>query len=68
MGLKDEELTPQQIEIQRRMTPTEKLAVADSLYRTAWSLKVARLQMLHPEWTREQIDQEVRRIFVSAHT
>lgn len=43
------------IEILRRMTPEEKLAVMRSLVRQAYALKEAGMRALHPELTEEEI-------------
>ena len=47
----------------RRMTTSQKLAVMHSLWRQAWSLKVAGVQGHHPDWSAEQVAAEVREIF-----
>ena len=52
--------------ILRRMTPAQKLAVMDALWRQAWNLKVAGVRMQHPEWTGEQVAARVREIFRGA--
>ncbi len=52
--------------ILRRMTPMQKLAVMDALWRQAWNLKAAGVRMQYPEWTSEQVAARVREIFRSA--
>lgn len=52
--------------ILRRMTPVQKLAVMDALWRQAWNLKAAGVRMQYPEWTGEQVAARVREIFRSA--
>ena len=46
----------------RAMSPAEKLKVADGLWRDARGLTEAGVVRRHPEWTREQIQQETRRL------
>lgn len=46
----------------RAMTASEKLGVMHLLWRQAWSLVFAGVQGRHPDWTREQVEVEVRRI------
>ena len=47
----------------RQMTASEKIAVMNSLWRQAWSLKSAGVRAQHPEWSPEQIKAAVREIF-----
>jgi len=47
----------------RVMTAAEKVAVMDSLWRQAWSLKAAGVRGQHPDWSPEQVDAAVREIF-----
>lgn len=48
----------------RAMTASEKVAVMQSLWRQAWSLKSAGVRAQHPEWTLEQVESAVRTIFL----
>lgn len=48
------------------MTPEQKLHLALRLYYSAWELKSAWLKSLHDNWTEQQIDKEVKRIFTNA--
>ncbi len=48
----------------RTMTASEKVAVMQSLWRQAWSLKSAGVRAQHPEWTLGQVEAEVRAIFL----
>ena len=48
------------------MTPTERWAIAQSLYKTAGDVKRAGVQAEHPDWTDEQVLAEVRRQFLRA--
>jgi hypothetical protein len=52
------------LEILRRMTPTQKLAVMQALWRQAWDLKSAGVRMQHPEWSEARVATEVREIFL----
>jgi hypothetical protein len=53
-----------ELERLRAMTASEKVAVMDSLWRQAWSLKTAGVRAVHPEWTPAQVQREVREIFL----
>ncbi|MBC7897770.1 MAG: hypothetical protein H7066_20290 [Cytophagaceae bacterium] len=46
----------------RSMTPAEKLRVADGLWRDARALTEAAVVQRHPDWTRERVLAETRRI------
>lgn len=48
----------------RAMTATEKVATLQALWRQAWSLTAAGVRGRHPEWTPQQADVEVRRVFL----
>ncbi len=47
----------------RQMTASEKIAVMNSLWRQAWSLKTAGVRTQHPDWSAEQVAAAVREIF-----
>ena len=66
--LADEEPSPEQIAIFRTMSPGRKLKLAEQLYWTARKLKAAGLRSQHPDWSEEQIQDEVRKIFLHART
>ena len=66
--MKDEDHSPEHLEILRRMTPEQKLIAAFDLYDTARELKAAGLRMQHPDWSEDQILKEVSRIFLHART
>jgi hypothetical protein len=66
--LPDEQLTPEQIEIFRAMPGEQKLKLAEQLYWTARKLKAAGVRAQHPDWTEEQVTEEVRQIFLHART
>jgi len=52
-----------QVEIYRKMTAGQKVAQSMTLYWTAWKLKASAIKQDHPQWTQDQIDAEVRKIF-----
>ena len=56
---------PRAREIIQAMTPEQKLNAAMRLYWSARELKSAGLRDQHPDWTEEQIQQEVRRVFLT---
>ncbi len=62
----DEPLTPERIEELRRMTPQEKLKLAEKLYWDARRAKADELRPLHPDWSEDEIQNEVKRIFLAA--
>jgi len=59
-------------EIQRqifaKMTAEKKLELSMQLYWSARRLKAAHLRGLHPDWSEEKVQEEVRRIFLYART
>lgn len=61
-------MTPEEIRILRAMTPEQKLRAIDRLYWTARSLKAAWLRQQHPDWREDEIQREVRAIFMNART
>jgi hypothetical protein len=66
--LPDEQSSPEQIEIFRAMTGERRLQLAEQLYWSARRLKLAGLRAQHPDWTEEQLNAEVRRIFLHARS
>jgi hypothetical protein len=64
----DEEPSPEQISIWRRMTPDRRLQLAADLYWTAREFKAAGLRARHPGWREEQVIAEVIRIFRDGRT
>jgi hypothetical protein len=66
--LPDEQPNPEQIEIYRRMTPERRWRMAYRLYWTCRRHKAAFLQSQHPDWSEDQVQKEVRRIFTHART
>ena len=66
--LPDEQASPEQIEIFRRMTPEQRWQAAQRLYWTMRRHKAAFLRSQHPEWPEERVLGDVRRIFANART
>jgi hypothetical protein len=66
--LPDEQLSPEQIEVFRRMTPARRLALAEGLYWTAWNLKAAWLRSRNPAWREDEVRREVSRLFLNARS
>jgi hypothetical protein len=64
--LADEQTSPEQIEIYRRMAPGRRLEVAEQLYWSARRMKAAWIKNLHADWTEAQIEAEVTRNFSHA--
>lgn len=62
------EITPEYVAALRRLSGTEKLRAAASLYWTARRVKAARLRQQHPEWTEDEVQRRVREIFLHAVT
>ncbi len=61
-------LHPLQIEALRKMTPTQKWEIACSLYDTAKEVKRSFLKGKYPEWSSDQVEAELKRIFLYAST
>lgn len=66
--LTDETTDPRQIEIFRCMSPQQRWEAARRLYWTVRRHKAAFIQTQHPDWSPEQVQAEVRRIFLHAGT
>jgi hypothetical protein len=66
--LTDEQTSPEQFAIYRRMTPERRLALAEQLYWSARKMKAAGLRSQHPDWPEPRVNDEVRRIFSHART
>ena len=56
-----------QREIIRKMTPAQKFAIAEELYKTAWEIKRSALCAQHPDWSDEQVLARVKRIFTTGY-
>jgi len=57
-----------QIDIYKRMTPEQRWKEAVRLYWGARKLKAAALKAFHPDWDEPTIQEQVRKIFLHAHT
>ncbi len=57
-----------QQEIYQKMSPAEKWEQVCKLRESAWIMKRAGVKALHPSWTSEEIEEEVRKIFLYAVT
>jgi hypothetical protein len=66
--LSDDQPSLEQIAIFRRMTPEQRWRAAHRLYWTCRRHKTAFLQSQHPDWSQQEVDDEVRRIFQHART
>jgi hypothetical protein len=66
--LPDEETSPEQFEIFRRMTLEQRWQAARQLYWTVRRHKAAFIRSQHPDWTEERVQAEVREIFLHART
>ena len=44
----------------RQLTPAEKLAVSQAMWREAWALRRASIAAQHPEWSKEQVERVTR--------
>jgi hypothetical protein len=66
--LADEQTSPEQFAIYRRMTPEQRWRAARRLYWTCRRHKAAFLRSLHPEWPAQRVEDEVRHIFLNART
>lgn len=62
------EVSPEYLAALRRLSGEQKLRTAAALYWGARKIKAARLRELHPDWTEEQVQEEVKRIFLHAVT
>jgi hypothetical protein len=57
-----------QQEIYLKMSPAQKWEEVCKLRAIAWMLKRAAVKERHPEWSAEEIENEVRKIFLYAVT
>lgn len=64
----DDAPSPEQIETLRRMTPEQRYRASRELYWTLRRHKAAFLRSLHPDWSEERVEAEVRRIFLRARS
>ena len=66
--LPDEEASPEQIAVLRRMTPEQRWQAARRLYWTMRRHKAAFIQSQHPDWPESRVAAEVRELFCHART
>ena len=66
--LPDEQPSPEQIAALRAIPGEKRLKLAERLYWSARKLKTAGVGAQHPEWTDEQVNEQVRQIFLHART
>lgn len=59
----DDDPSPEQIEIYRRMPGTRRLKLAEQLFWMARRLKTAGVRHQYPDWPEEAVRAEVNRIF-----
>ncbi|MEO8054420.1 MAG: hypothetical protein ABI768_04675 [Acidobacteriota bacterium] len=64
--LPDDAPDPEQMRRFAAMTPDERWTVAQALQRTAREVKRAGVRAEHPDWTDDQVLEEVRRQFLRA--
>lgn len=60
----DDDPSPEQIEIYRKMPGTRRLKLAEQMFWFARNLKKVGVRHQHPEWPEEQVVAEVNRIFL----
>ena len=66
--LADEQTTPEQFEVFRRMTPQQRWTAARDLYWTARRHQEAFVSSQHPDWSEAEVQAEVRRRFTNARS
>jgi hypothetical protein len=64
----DDDPSPKQIEIYRRMTPGRRLEIAEQLYWSARRMKWTWLRTQHPDWADAEVEAEVTRNFSHARS
>ena len=67
-GVEDETLSPDQLEALRRLTPEARYRASREMYWTLRRHKAAFLRSLHVDWSDQEVEAEVRRIFLDART
>lgn len=55
-------LSEYEIELLRRMTPSEKLAVLNRMIREAYELKAAGIRLAHPDWSEKEVRTRAREL------
>ena len=61
---RDDDPSPEQIEIYRRMPGTRRLQLAEQMFWSARRLKAAGVRHQHPAWPEGKVIAEVNRIFL----
>ncbi|MEZ4651528.1 MAG: hypothetical protein R3E97_22570 [Candidatus Eisenbacteria bacterium] len=61
-------LTPEYIATLRRMSGEESIRASFRLYWSARRLKTAALRQQHPEWSEEEVERQVREMFLHARS
>lgn len=61
----DDDPSPEQIEIYRRMTGARRLKLAERMFFEARQLKTAGVRYQHPDWPEDAVKAEVNRIFLN---
>jgi hypothetical protein len=64
----DSDASPEYLAVVRGLIGEQKLRTATLLYWSAGKIKAARLREIHPDWTEDQVQETVRRIFLHAVT
>ena len=64
----EEQTSPEQIAVFRRMTPAQRWHAAHRLYWTMRRHKFAFLRAQHPDWLEARVEAEVRHLFSHART
>lgn len=62
----DDDPSPEQIEIYRRMSGARRLQMAEQMFWFARKFKAAGVLHQHPDWPEEKVTAEVNRIFLHA--
>jgi hypothetical protein len=64
----ESDFTPEYVATLRRLSGEQKLRTAFALYWSARKLKAAAIRKKHPDWTEEQVQEQVKEIFLHAVT
>ncbi len=64
--LADEQTSPEQFAILRKMTGQKRLEIAEQMFWSARNLKIAGVRYQHPDWSEEKVIAEVNRIILEA--
>lgn len=50
-----------------KLSPTQKLQISSNLYKTAKKVKLAALKHLHPDWSPDELQHELKHRFFLLH-